>query len=232
MFAKAAVFFFALAAFINAAPIIDYCMLHLPLPHLFSLTSATAAYPGVRPLHPINSLPDGGKRGLSLDTGNDIGPELDFNLDAGFNLVLPPSKRRFLGSETLGGLRPIAGDEVNRRDTIDLNTFGSQILNGLKSHGLNEYIDTFSARIQRLKDLPSDVPLSQVTAEADNLLREYNQVLAGLRMNKPVETRDIVVDTQVLAQLQNFAFSTVNLLRALGKPDGKYLCLSVHPGRC
>jgi len=210
--------------------------------------SVTAAYPGVRPLRPfevVQALPGGGhelqpiaSRGLSLDFTNDIGPDLDLDLDVDVNLSLPPNKRRLLDSQLLDGLRTIdnlgttLGLKVNKRDTADLNALGSQILNGLRSHGLDEYIDVFSTRIQRLKDLPSNVPPSQITAEANVLLREYNQVLAGLRVNKPVEARDIVINAQDLVQLQNFISNTVSLLRTLGKSDGEHLHLSVHPSEC
>lgn len=167
-----------------------------------------------------------------MDLTNDIGPDLDFNFDVDFNLALPPNKRNILGSKVihdLDDLRAAVGFKVKKRDTIDLNAFGSQILDGLRSHGLNEYIDVFSARIQRLKDLPSNVPPSQITAEANTLLREYNQVLAGLRVNEPVEARDIVINAQVLAQLQDFISSTANLLRGLGKPDCKPTALQCTP---
>jgi hypothetical protein len=226
MFAKAVFFFFALTTFVNAAPVKDY-----------------SAYPGVRPLYPIKvvqPLPGSGHelqpiaaRDLSLDFTNDIGPDLDFDFDVDFNLALPPNKRSLLESQLLDdlktsidNLRTIIGLKVNKRDVVDLGALGSQILNGLRSHGLNEYIDIFSTRVQRLKDLPSNVPPSQIAAEADVLLREYNQVLAGLHVNKPVEARDIVVNAQVLAQLQNFISNTVSLLRALGKSDAVNTFLS------
>ena len=172
-----------------------------------------------------------------MDLTNDIGPNLDFDFGVNFSPALPLNKR-LLDSQLLNGLRTIdnlrnrIGVKVNKRDTVDLNALGSQILDGLRSHGLNEYIDVFSTRVQRLKDLPGDVPPSQITAEANVLLREYNQVLAGLRVNKPVEARDIVLNAEVLAQLQNFISNTVSLLRSLGKSDGEHLYSSVHFNKC
>ena len=118
---------------------------------------------------------------------------------------------------------------LRKRQTVDLDTIGNQIINGLKSNGLDEYVEHFSTRIQRLKDLlASNVSPAHIATEANNLLLEYRQVLAGLNVNKPVQARDIVINGQVLAQLQSFVNSTVNLLRALGNPDGEYLCPSVN----
>ena len=109
-----------------------------------------------------------------------------------------------------------------KRETVDLNDLGSQIINGLKSNGLDQYIEHFSTRIQRLKDiLASDASHAQIPAEANQLLLEYRQILAGLDVNKPVKTRGIEINSQALSQLQSFVANTVNLLRALGKPDGK-----------
>ena len=113
---------------------------------------------------------------------------------------------------------------MGKRGTVDLNTLGSQIIDGLKSHGLLEYIDHFSIRIQRLKDLlAGDVSSVQIAAEANNLLLEYHQVLAGLHVNEPVAARDIAIDSRVLLRLQSFVVNAVNLLNALGKSDGKCL---------
>ena len=53
------------------------------------------------------------------------------------------------------------------------------------------------------------------------------QILSGINANGPVEARDIVAD----GQLQNFVSNTANLLRAIGKSDGKYLCPSVGPDK-
>ena len=210
--------------------------------------SITAANLGVRPLHPIkvallddrhglrpvaSERRDGGKFGSALpaqgggkfQSAPDNGGKLQqAMLDNRGKLLM----RRLAAFEALNHLESITG---LKRDTIDLDSFGSKILGGLKSHGLNEYVGRFSARIQQLKDLPGDVPPSQITAGANSLLREYNQVLAGLRVNKPVVARDIEVNAQLLAQLQNFVSNTVNLLRALGKSDGKHLWASVHPRR-
>ena len=44
---------------------------------------------------------------------------------------------------------------------------------------------------------------------------------------RPVGARDTAAD----AQLQTFVSNTANLLRALGKSDGMFLCLSVGPSR-
>jgi hypothetical protein len=196
MFAKAAVFFFALIALVNAAPIVDY-----------------TTNPGVRPIK--IALPNGGYKLQPIAGANDATlkrePSLDIKTPKNFvepDLHILPHYKR---------------------GTVDIDALSDQILNGLKSNGLDQYIGDFSARIQRLKDiLASNVSHAQVPAEAQNLLLEYRQVLAGLNVNNPVnskrgeraEARDnVVIDPQVLPQLRNFVGSTVDLLRALDKPD-------------
>jgi len=55
-----------------------------------------------------------------------------------------------------------------RRETVDLDALGNQIINGL-----DEYIEHFSTRIQRLKDiLASDDSHAQIPTDANNLLLE------------------------------------------------------------
>jgi hypothetical protein len=118
---------------------------------------------------------------------------------------------------------------LRTREAVDLDTISTQILNGLKSNGLDEYVDHFSTRIQRLKVLlAGDVSPAHIATEANLLLLEYRQVLAGVNVDKPIEARDIVINGQVLAQLQSFVNSTVSMLRILGKSGGEYLRPSVH----
>ena len=78
-----------------------------------------------------------------------------------------------------------------------------------------------------MKDLPSDVSSSQITAGVNSLLRGRSRVLAGLRVNKSVEADDIDVNTQALVQLQNFISDIVISLRAFGKFDGKRFYFSL-----
>jgi len=145
----------------------------------------------------------------------DHGPGIDIGiaLDSGIEITLPDPRPH------------------PKRETVDLDALGSKIINGLKSNGLDEYIEHFSTRIQRLKDLASDVSSTHIAAEANLLLLEYRQVLAGLNVNKPVEVRDVVISSQVLSQLQDFIKNTVNLLRTLGKSDGEYLRPFAHPNK-
>ena len=147
-------------------------------------------------------------------SGQDVGPDPSDTQD-----VEP------FDSQFAEHLNPIATMTMGKRGAVDLNTLGSQIIDGLKTHGLLGCVDHFSVRIQRLKDLlAGDVSSVQITAEAKDLLPEYHQVLAGLHVNEPVAARHIVIDPRVLLQLQSFVVPTVNLLNALGKSDGE--CLS------
>lgn len=208
MFAKVAVFFFALVAFVNAAPIVDY-----------------TKNPGVRPIkvalpggeykiQPIGDVTLKRELSLDVDTNNDIAIDLlnnalSFGLDTSVDLTLPDPQSH------------------PKRETVDLDALSSKIINGLKSNGLDNYVEHFSTRIQRLKDLlASDVSSPHIATEADNLLLEYRQVLAGLNVNKPVKARDIVISSQVLSQLQSFVDNTVSLLRTLGKNDAVKTFLS------
>ena len=126
--------------------------------------------------------------------------------DLGLNLGLPLHERDLFSSGILGGIGwpSIIGVKANKRDDANSNAFGSM---GVGSQYSNT--DVMSNRIQQLKNLSN-----------------------GMLMGKPVQARDIVVNAQVLAQLQDFVSSTANLLRALGKTDGKYLCPSVRPDNC
>jgi len=184
MFAKAAVFFFALIAFVHAAPIVGI---------KGDLNIGVGPNKMVLPDVTYNKLV-ASKRDISLeDLVNELGnfvDSLDLD-DTHFNAAAPLPKRAIrLWGNLIDNFRELS-KIINKRDTVDLDSLGSQILDGLKSHGLTEYVDHFSTRIQRLKDLlSSDVSRTQITAEARNLLLEYRQVLAGLNVNKPVKARD------------------------------------------
>jgi hypothetical protein len=154
--------------------------------------------PSVRPLpdakYEIKPVP-----GVTSDIGiSERGIDFDFDLDVDVDLDLDFEWHL-------------------KRETVNLDTLCSSILNGLKSNGLDEYVEHFSTRIQRLKDLlASGVSHAQITAEANNLLLEYKQVLDGLKANKSIEARG-VVNPKVLAQLKKFVDNAVKLLRFLGR---------------
>lgn len=222
MFAKAVAFFFALITFVNAAPIIHY-----------------TTNPDVRPI--VVALSDG------------IRPVAGAALKREPYLVTRPAiaiTQAAIG--TFAQAPVVAAREfdlpLTKREAVDLDALGSRIINGLKSNGLDEYVEHFSTRIQQLKDiLASDASHAKIPAEANNLLLEYRQVLASLNMNKSVKARDVFngsilgggggiyrlppgfrlnkragardVDAQTISQLQAFVDNTVNLLRALGKSD-------------
>ena len=149
-------------------------------------------------------------------------------------------------------LRPIMGREYDllaaaqakrdfahvlyERDAVNLDTLGSQILDGLKSKGLDEYNDFFSTRIQRLKDLSGDsnVPPSHIAAEANQLLLKYRQILTSHNnLNEPtrIDDTDGTGNISSLQAIQGIITNTINLLNALGKIHGKYLCHSMHPNK-
>jgi len=188
MFAKAAVFFFALVTFANAAPFI-YNPTNPDVRPINKVALPDAKYE-IQPFPGVTSDIGISKRGIDFDLDLDV--DLDVDLDWDFELHL-------------------------KRETVNLDTLCSSILDGLKSNGLDEYVEHFSTKIQRLKDLlASGVSHAQITAEANNLLLEYKQVLAGLKANKSVEARG-AVNPKVLAQLKKFVDNAVKLLRFLGR---------------
>jgi hypothetical protein len=165
MFAKTAVFFFALVAFVDAAPVnVDYTI-----------------NPGVSPLHPIKvALPIGDmtqpvalKRALPLEIGADIGidvlkrddsAELDFAFNAG---------AEFDENSSMG----ISG---KKRETIDADTFVSRLLDSLESHGLNNIHVNKPLNARS----PDDQTLSQLQAFVDNTVH----LLHALRRSDVVDT--------------------------------------------
>ena len=160
-------------------------------------------------------------------------------------------RRDFSGNPTSPGDDLTSGPGSPQGNSVDLDKFGSKILDGLKSSGLpKEYIDYFSARIQRLKDLSSSAPPSQVRAEANVILLEYGQVLDGAddtddtdepadddTADEPVDddTSDEPVDddtTDIESAVQDLVISTVNFLSVIGKSDGESItlpCVLTHP---
>lgn len=198
--------------------------------------SVTAVNPGVRPLHPIEiALPDGrhnpqpvaSKRYDSpkyqlpdlqgtAQTKRGLDPDLSkrqeiidrwlsrFRAAAGVNAR---REKRSLRDIWFKQFRDATGINVSKRDVVNFDPFGSQILVGGKA--------PWEKRSLR------DIWFKQFRdATGINVSKRENA-------NGQIQARDTVAD----AQLQNFVSNAANLLRAVGKSDGKCPCISVGPNK-
>jgi len=107
------------------------------------------------------------------------------------------------------GPRRRKGIPGRRREAtpFDLGNFESQIINGLKQNGLDEYVDHFESRIQRLKDISTDVPAPHLRDGAGQILQEFRQVLSTANTNKPLGARFLLGLLEPLGEVQSVRIS-------------------------